>query len=279
MRVLLPGANGLVGRHLVGALAGHETVTTTRAELDITDADAFRRLAARVRPEAIVLAAAFPWVEGCEQDPLSSRRVNVEATRTARDLAREHGAALVVFSTEYVFDGTAGASAEDDPTAPLNEYGRQKVELERIAREWERGLVVRTSGVYGKDPSRKNFVYQVVDRLGAGATFDVPSDQLITPTDAPSLAAAVVELLERGARGIVHVAGPEILERTTFARLICEAYALPAALLRPRPTRELGLRAVRPLRAALRTDKLRALLGHGLPAPAEALAALRAAEA
>jgi dTDP-4-dehydrorhamnose reductase len=183
-------------------------------------------------------------------------------------------ALLVVFSSEYVFDGTAGAYAEDDRRHPLNEYGRQKADLEDIVLATGRGLVCRTSAVFGHDPKRKNFVFQVVDRVGAGTTFDVPSDQLVTPTYAPSLARAVVTLTERRRTGIYHVAGPQVMGRVEFARLVADAFHLNASLLRPRPTAELGLAAARPERAGLRTEKLRQETGETLMAPADALRAL-----
>ncbi len=284
-RVLLIGAAGLVGRHVHAALSGRDVVATFRRQpvaggvfLDVTDASAVRGLVATTRPDTVVLAAADPYVERCEREPAATRRINVDAAVTVRDAAREHDALFVVFSSEYVFDGTAGAYREDDPRQPLNEYGRQKVALEDLARDVPRHLVLRISGVFGRQSAGRNFVLQLVDSLRAGREFDVPSDQLITPTDAVSLGQAVVELMDRGHVGVFHAAGPEILARTEFARMVADAFGLPAALLRPRPTAELGLAAPRPLRAGLSVQKLRATLGHGLQAPREALESLARSE-
>jgi dTDP-4-dehydrorhamnose reductase len=210
-------------------------------------------------------------VERCESEPLETRRVNVEAARVVASSAEESGALLVVFSSEYVFEGDSGPYSEDDNRGPINEYGRQKAALEDIALATGRGLVCRTSAVFGDDPERKNFVCQLVDRLRSGETFDVPSDQLVTPTYAPSLARAVVHLAERGATGIFHVAGPEVMGRVDFARSVVDAFGLDGSLLRPRRTEELLLAAARPERAGLRTDKLRQYLGAPLTAPADAL--------
>lgn len=276
-RVLLIGAGGLVGRHLRRAFSDVQVTATYRGDpveggvaLDITDHDAVRRTIRDAKPDVIVLAAAEAYVERCEREPEATRVVNVEAPRFIASEAATHDALLVVFSSEYVFDGTAGRYTETAERRPINEYGRQKVELEDIALATG-GLVCRTSGVFGADPRRKNFVLQLVDRLRAGQPFDVPSDQLITPTYAPALAGAVAQLVKRGQRGIVHVAGPSIMGRFEFARLIADAYALPAALLRPRATAELGLAAPRPLRCGLGVDRLREILGTDLTAPAAAL--------
>ncbi len=283
--ILLLGGAGLVGSHVRAALAERGVVATYHREpvpagipLDITDAAAVRALVSQTRPDAIILAAADPYVEGCERDPAGTRRVNVEAAEHVRDAAAAVDALLVVFSSEYVFDGTKSMYAEDKMVAPLNEYGRQKVALEGLARGLARHLVLRISGVFGEEPRRKNFVWQLVDRLRSGATFDVPSDQLITPTDAATLAKAVVELLDAGATGTFHAAGPDVFSRVEFARLVATTFDLPVARIVPRPTAELGLLAHRPERAGLSDVRLRAMLGHGLAHPADALRALAAQE-
>jgi len=282
---LLIGAGGLVGSHLRSALAGQRVICTYRRSvepgalaLDITSQEPVRRAIREVRPTVVILAAAEAHVEACERDPDTTRRVNVDAARVVADAARAVGARLIVFSSEYVFDGTAGTYVEDDERRPLNEYGRQKVALEDIALAMPTAVVCRTSGVFGYDAARKNFVCQLVDRLGAGAEFAVASDQSITPTYAPSLARAVVELALGGYSGTFHVAGPRILNRVEFARMAADAYGVPTSLLRPRKTSELGLMARRPLACGLDVTKLEKTLGHGLTDPESALAELAARE-
>jgi dTDP-4-dehydrorhamnose reductase len=278
-RVLVIGAAGLVGRHVRAALSDRDVVATFHRDpvaggvpLDITDGDAVRRLVNDIRPAVIVLAAADPYVEGCERDPAGTRRLNVDAATTVRDAAPD--AMLVVLSSEYVFDGTRLAYREADAVGPLNEYGRQKVALEELARSSPRHLVLRLSGVFGDEPRRKNFVWQLVDKLRAGATFDVPSDQLITPTDAASLGTALRELLDLGATGTFHAGGPEIMGREIFARLIARTFGLDETRIRPRATAELGLLAKRPAKAGLSDAKLQQVLGHGLRRAEEALSEL-----
>ncbi len=283
--MLLIGAAGLVGRHLRRAFADRPVVTTFHREpiagaepLDITDAQAVRRLVGRVRPDVVLLAAAEAYVERCEKEPAATRRLNVDAARNIARASEDAGALLVVFSSEYVFDGQRGPYREDDPTAPLNEYGRQKVELERIARALPRHLVCRTSAVFGWERLGRNFVSQLLSRLQADGAFVVPSDQVVTPTYAPSLAAAVRELVDGGHTGTFHTAGPRVIQREEFARLVVRAFDLDLSLLSPRPTRELGLAAPRPLNAGLRTERLREAIGHALADPAVALAEMRASE-
>lgn len=268
---LLIGAAGLVGAHLRLALRGRDIVATYHrlpvpggVVLDVTDRDAVRRLVTASRPRTILLAAAETHVERCEREPAATRKVNVDGTRHVAEAAAEIGASLVVFSSEYVFDGTRGVYTEDDAPAPLNEYGRQKVEIESIAQSSGQHLICRTSGVFGLDPSRKNFVLQLIGELAAGREFTVPSDQLITPSYGLSVARAVVELVDGGRSGTFHVAGPDVMDRTAFAQHITRVFGLDTSLLRARPTEQLGLAAARPLRAGLSDVTLRAVLGHAL---------------
>ncbi|MGH3118874.1 MAG: SDR family oxidoreductase [Gaiellales bacterium] len=284
-RFLVIGAGGLVGRHLTVALGKAEVVRTYRGDvaagglkLDITDAGAVREAIRESRPHVIFLAAADAYVERCEHDPVGTRRVNVEAARVVASSAKESGALLVVFSSEYVFKGDAGPYSEEDERGPINEYGRQKVALEDMALATGRGLVCRTSAVFGEDPKRKNFMCQVVDRLRSGQTFEVPSDQLVTPTYALALAHAVVELTRAGRTGTYHVAGPEVMGRIEFAEAVARAYGLDISRLHPRATSELGLAAPRPRRAGLDTRKLRETLSHPLLAAGDALRELADAD-
>lgn len=276
--VLVLGAAGLVGSHVRRAFAGRRVVATyhrTPAEdaipLDVTDAAAVRDLIASVRPDVVILAAAEAHVERCEREPEVTRRVNVDATRAVVDRARTSGACIVFFSSEYVFRGDAGPYGEEAPLDPINEYGRQKAEAEAIVRSAERHIVCRTSGVFGWEPLRKNFVCQLVRALREGEDFAVPDDQAITPTYAPDLAQAVAELVAGGHVGAFHVVGPRVVARVEFARLVARAFRLPDDRIRPRPTPGLTLAAARPTNAGLRDDKLRSVLGRGLSEPSVAL--------
>lgn len=280
--VLVLGAGGLVGSHVAAAFAGERVVTTYHRTvppgglaLEVTDATATRTLIERVAPDVVVLAAAEPWVERCEREPEATRAVNVEAARTVARAARDVGATLVVFSSEYVFDGTRGRYTEEDEVRPLNEYGRQKVALETVAREVPRHLICRTSGIFGWEPARKNFVCQLMDRLRAGHRFTVACDQVITPTYAPDLAQGVRALIDAGTTGVVHVVGPQVVLRHQFAVAVCEAFGLAEDLLDIRRTRDLALAAARPLGAGLADTRFRDLVDVSLRSPQAALADMR----
>lgn len=285
-RFLVIGAGGLVGSHIQSQLGPERGVATYRQAaapggllLDITDHVATRQTVLEVQPDVVVLAAADAYVERCEREPAATRLVNVDAARVIAAAAKDVGALFVALSSEYVFDGTAGRYTEADDRRPINEYGRQKVQLEDITLATGRGLVCRTSGVFGSDPRGKNFVVQLRDALRSGRSFDVPSDQVITPTYAPWLATALIALADSGYVGTFHVAGPRIMSRTSFAMLISETYGLPKSLVIARPSRELGLMAARPERAGLVVDKLRTSLGLDSTDPETALRSMAVAEA
>lgn len=287
MRALVVGGSGQVGAALTRVLTarGHQAVAThhrapqpgTRA-LDLLDAAAASALIGEVAPDVVFCPAAITHVDYCEDHPEEAFRANAEAPAAAARAAAARGARFVFFSTEYVFDGAAGPYAEDAPLRPLSAYGRSKAEGERAVLAADpRALVIRTAAVYGPEPQGKNFVYQVLRRAAVGEPVRVPADQFSTPTYNVDLAEAAVALVERGVTGVVHVAGPTVLDRHAFARLVCEVFGLPAECLVPVPTAGLGQRAPRPLRAGLRSDYCRALLGAAPRDPAAGLRAMRAA--
>jgi dTDP-4-dehydrorhamnose reductase len=131
--------------------------------------------------------------------------------------------------------------------------------------------------VYGPEPQGKNFVYQLLRRARAGERMRAPADQVSSPTYNPDLAAASVELAELGRPGVYHVAGPEVLDRHAFARVVCRVFELDEGLLEPVATAALGQLARRPLRAGLRIDRARSALATPLRGPEEGLRAMREA--
>lgn len=246
--------------------------------LDILDARAVAAFLRREAPRTVFVAAAEASVERCEGDPVNTWRVNVSSIAPFVDWANETAGQLVVISSEYVFDGEHGPYDETAETGPLNEYGRQKVGMEELVARVKHHLICRTSGVFGWETARRNFVCQLIDRLRVGEPMAVPSDQLITPTYAPSLASAMVELAGADARGTFHVAGPDVLSRVEFAGMVARRFGLREELILQRPTEALGVRAKRPQRAGLRTEKVAAALGHSLVAPDLALGEMAATE-
>jgi dTDP-4-dehydrorhamnose reductase len=266
MRTLIIGASGLVG----GALRNefpeaigtyHRNPIDDLVPLDIADAAAVNTLFGRIAPALVLLPAAQPNVDRCETEPAESERINVTGTRHVAEAAARVGARLVFFSTDYVFDGLAGPYPPDAPTSPIQVYGRHKLAAETIVRETVPDhLIVRACGVYGYQPTGKNFVMALIRLASAGERMRVPNDQWGTPTLADNLAAAVRELALGGHRGIVHPVGPDYLTRIDFARLAAEVFGYDASFLDPISTPELKQPAARPLRGGVDNRSTQALL-------------------
>ncbi|MFA6029908.1 MAG: SDR family oxidoreductase [Elusimicrobiota bacterium] len=288
MRALIVGATGLLGhafwRHLRGR-PGWEAAGTTYdlplpdlVSLDVRTEGAFSHVLERVRPEVVFFPASNPFVDYCERNPAETRRLNVEATLAAARASRAAGARFVFFSSDYVFDGARGGYCEDDPPSPLNEYGRQKLEVEReLARADPSALVVRTSAIYGWELGPRNFVLQVLRSLAAGTPLRCARDQRYNPTWAPALAAAVAELAAAGASGLFHAAGSEKVSRLELARAVAEVFGFDGSRVESVPLSELcpAGGTPRPADSSLDSSRLARRLGRPLAGLREGLRAMK----
>ena len=185
--------------------------------------------------------------------------------RNLVDAANEIGATLVQFSTDYIFDGLNGPYDEHAAANPISAYGLQKLIAEHLVlQRARRALIVRTTVVYGPEPQGKNFIYRLLAALRRGREVAVPADQIGTPTYAPVLADAVFDLLLTEARGVVNVAGRQLVSRDEFARETARTFGEDPGLVRAVETVELGQAAPRPLRAGLRAESTERRLGREL---------------
>jgi dTDP-4-dehydrorhamnose reductase len=268
---LVIGASGQVGRQVSTALAerGWEVVGTGNSRagagllpLDLRDETAIRETIARVRPTLCVLSAALTDVERCEAEPALAEALNARAPAVTAAACRAVGGRTIFLSTEYVFDGTAGPYAEDDPVCPISVYGRTKLKGEQAVLAADpNSLAVRTTVVFSYAPEELNFAMQLINRLSNGQRMRIPGDQFSSPTYAPFLAEAIARLCDSGfaVRGVLNIAGDEVLDRVAFARRVAAALNLDPGLIDAVRTKDLGQKAGRPLRAGLEIDKLQAL--------------------
>jgi dTDP-4-dehydrorhamnose reductase len=287
MRALVIGASGQVGAALQARLTarGHSVTGTYHRvpqpgllPLDVGDFVGVARLVAETMPDWVFCPAGLTHVDFCEDHHEEAFRANRDAPAAAARAAASARAGFVYYSTEYIFDGVAGPYGEDDPPRPLSVYGRSKLEGERAVQDANpRALVVRTTVVYGPEPQGKNFVYQLLRRARAGEPITVPADQRSSPTYNQDLAAATVEAAERALTGVLHVAGPTVLDRHAFALAVCAAFGLNPGRVTAVPTATLGQRAARPLNAGLKIERARGLLATPLRGPKEGLEAMRSA--
>jgi dTDP-4-dehydrorhamnose reductase len=272
VRVLVTGAGGMLARAVVreAAVRGHDVVPLGRADLDVTDAGAVRAAVLGARPDVVAQCAAYTRVDDAEADEAAAFAVNAAATGHVAAACTEAGARLVYPSTDYVFDGSATEPyAADAPTSPINAYGRSKLAGEQAASRADT-LVVRTSWLYG--PGGRNFVSTILARARAGASLRVVDDQQGAPTSTLSLAAVMLDLLERDAPpGIWHATDRG---RTTWYGLATAALALAGidADITPCSTADFPTPARRPAWSVLDCSRTYALVGEA-PEWRDALAA------
>jgi len=187
--ILLTGVNGQVGFELARSLQGiGRIVAPDRRALDLCDPDQISRTVRELKPALIVNAAAYTAVDNAESDVATARRLNTDAPGVMAVEAKRLGAALVHYSTDYVFDGAKnGPYVEDDKANPQSVYGESKLAGERaVAESGCAHLIFRTSWVYGT--RGKNFLLTMLRLAGEREELSVVADQYGAPTWAKTVA-------------------------------------------------------------------------------------------
>lgn len=275
MRVVVAGANGLVGARVASLLAarGHDVLglgrgprravgAWTYASCDVASELELREALTPHRPELVLNAAAMTEVDACEKDRRQAFAANVLAPAHLARIAQEHGAHLVHVSTDYVFDGNDGPYDEEALPNPHGVYATTKHMGEQTVRtlapSW---TIARTAVVYGWPAAgRANFGSWLVGSLVEGKEVKLFEDQFVSPSHADNVAAMVVELGERKLAGVWNVAGADTVNRMQYARALCEVFSFNLKLLVPTRLAELKLASPRPLRSGLKPEKTTAAL-------------------
>lgn len=283
-RILLTGANGLLGQKLVRLCAnrpGVELLATARGperigaslsasnvsyrSLDIEVSIDWESALRDFRPDVVLHAAAMTQVDDCEKEPDLCQRLNVDAVRIGAQASSLHGVQFVLLSTDFVFDGLDGPYEESASPNPLSTYGRSKWEAEKIVQElptpWS---IVRTVLVVGQVEglSRTNIVLWALQALRAGKTLPVVVDQWRSPTWAEDLAKGCLQVAERRASGIYHISGGETLSVLDFVVRIAQVFGLDTRLIKPVSSESLAQPARRPARTGFVLDKARRELNY-----------------
>lgn len=237
----------------------------TYQSMDITLKDEVNQIITSVKPDMIIHAAAMTQVDDCEQNKSLSYSVNVDGTRNLLASAEDINSSFCLISTDFVFSGASGPYSENDPTGAVNYYGQTKELAEQLVMSsrlnWS---IARTVLLYGKaDPSkRSNFIYWVKQNLEAGKHIKVVNDQTRTPTYIPDLANGIVLIIEKGARGIFHLSGKDILTPYQMAILIAKHLHLNASLIEPVDASIFTQIGKRPLKTGFVIDKAVNELGY-----------------
>jgi dTDP-4-dehydrorhamnose reductase len=266
MKILLIGASGQLAQDIQLALSesrnNDELVPLTHAQLDIRDGERVRELVRQARPECVINTAAFHRVDLCEDEPENAFAVNEAGVRNVAEAAKEAGALLVQFSTDYVFDGTKRTPyVESDRPNPQSVYAKSRLAGEKAVQETGgEYLLIRTCGLYGVAGSNSksgNFVETML-KLGAQKKpLRVVSDQVCTPTSTRELARRLLPLIHSKARGLFHMTNTGECSWYEFAREIFRLSKIEAELS-PCTTAEFAAKATRPAYSVLDNRALRA---------------------
>ena len=257
MRVLVTGAGGQLADASAAGYAGiADVLALSHAELDITDDDAVRRRVLAFRPDAIVNCAAYNHVDRAEEEPVQALNVNAFALRTLARSASSVGAALVHYSSDFVFDGGASVPyTEDDPPNPQSVYAVSKLLGEWFARDAPRAFVLRVESLFG-GPTAKASVDRIVAAIADGREARVFTDRTVSPSYVVDVAAATRALLERGQPGLYHCVAGGFCTWHELGQEIARQLGRPAHLV-PISVNDVPLPAARPRFAALSEAKLR----------------------
>lgn len=282
MKILLLGASGQLGFALRKGLAnlGHVTAPK-RAELDLTDLSGVRTNLRTLQPQLIVNSAAYTAVDHAEEESGLARILNADLPQVLGEEAVRLNAAVVHFSTDYVFSGDCNTPyREDTVTGPLNMYGKTKLEgEERLATSGAVHLIFRTTWLYG--PRGRNFLLAILRGAQSGAGLRVVDDQFGSPTCVVPVAQAIAKLLSsldstgfdlehfRALEGLYHMSNTGSTSWHGFAVAILEAmhefHGWPHIRVAPIQSSEFPTRALRPKYSVLSNERLATVFDLCLP--------------
>lgn len=252
----------MLGRALAAQFGDRDVVAVDSRQLDVADPRRVREVVADTRPQVVLHCAAMTAVDECESRADDAFRVNALGSAHVAAAAHRVGARLVAFSTDYVFDGELDRPYHEwDTPRPRTVYGQSKLAGEEAVRtHCPDHLIVRTAWLYG--PGGPSFVHTML-RLGRDPdrTLQVVDDQHGNPTSTCAVATCVDQLLERDARGTVHVTCRGDATWFELAREVLALTGAPATV-RPCTTAEYPRPAPRPANSRLDPRVIRLL---GLP--------------
>jgi dTDP-4-dehydrorhamnose reductase len=281
-KILITGCRGQLGSDLIRFLSDDYAVTGVDInDLDIRDADSVRRFFQENRPEIVIHSAAYTDVDRAENDVETAMSINAGGTENIARAARDIGARMIYYSTDYVFDGTKREPyIESDQPNPLTVYGKSKLEGEkRVTANLDNHVILRIAWLYGANG--KNFVKTMI-KLGQGqlknkndggnvTPLKVVNDQMGNPTWSMEIAAQTRLILDKNLVGIYHCTAEGEISWYGFAKAIfaememnidilpCSSAEFPRPAARPKYSslenkglKESGLNAMRHYQIALK---------------------------
>jgi dTDP-4-dehydrorhamnose reductase len=286
MRILITGANGMLGMDLSAVLerAGHQVVRTDMGPsrflpdtprweaLNIVDTNAVRQCLLHHQPDVVIHAAAFTDVDGCERDPNKAFQVNAFGTWNVASVCGSHNMTLVYISTDFVFDGEKHEPyTEFDAPRPISHYGASKLAGERyVAQLCRRHFIARTAwlfGVFGR-----SFPNSILELAKTRPEIPVVSDEIGSPTHTVDLAKTIAELLHTELYGTYHVTNAGHCSRCEMAKAILEIAGVQTTSIHTITSSQYASPTRRPAYSVLRRYALELQGRDNLPPWRQALA-------
>ncbi len=278
-RVIVTGAAGLLGQHLIRCLESSRDlhpevsilavdkaadpfkhVTDLRyIQADLTEFNSIKPTIENFNPDIIFNCASYNDVDGAEENRKLADDMNRHLVENLLKLSFER---IIHFSSDYVFNGLHGPYSEDDTPDPINHYGQTKYESEKILRDSGKNhLIIRSNVLYGTGINIKpNFITWLINSLRRSKSVRIVTDQFSNPTYAGNLAEAAMEAAQKDFTGTLNIAGKDYLSRHEAALKAAAFFNLDPKLITPVKTADLEQKARRPLRGGLKIDRAEKLL-------------------
>lgn len=273
MKFLLLGASGLMGRYLHAALktSNDSVLALSHQALDIRNQSLCQKILDKERPDVVINAAAFCSFDGCEREPELSRQVNLEAPRFLSQECAKRAIRLVLFSSDYIFDGKLNKPyLEEDRPSPLSIYGQHKAALETELQHIPTNLILRPAWIFGA--GGKTFMSLMPDLFCQHEQIEVASGKMGSCLHAADGASTIIKLAARGVHGVWNLVHPGATSWEEFASRCLEkmrrrGYPVKCQKVIPRPFTTLtsSSSAQRPAYSVLDTSKLDSLTELALP--------------
>jgi len=274
MKYLIIGRNGQLAKAFLRRLESRSAdfLAPEESRCDITDAAGIRDIVGSFRPGIIINCAAYNHVDRAEQEQNAAFAVNAAGPRILAEAARDRGALLVHFGTDYVFDGTKENDLyrETDAPNPLSAYGKSKLAGEQAVREVlaDHSLVFRLSWVFGE--GEQNFIAKLLAWSRTQEFLRVACDEVSVPTWTETVVDAALKALERGVTGLYHLTNNGCCSRYEWAKVILQRKGINK-FIRPVSSDVFDLPAKRPKFSAMSNHMITDTLQSALPPWEEAV--------
>ncbi|HNV96752.1 MAG TPA: dTDP-4-dehydrorhamnose reductase [bacterium] len=263
MKILITGADGMLGKDIAIAFSNHDLILTDKEELDITNLEELNKKIIKLNPDVIINCAAFVDVEKAENEEEIVSKINTEAVLNLAKICKNNSCILAHISTEYVFDGeNKSGYNEDSPTNPINIYGKSKADGERLLQKnLNNFYIIRSSWLYGKNPQKgkergMNFVETMLKLATEKDELNLIIDQISKPTYTKDLSLAIKQLIEENYPfGIYHLTNEDAVTPHEFAQEIFKIKNIKNIKLNQIGSSDFHTKAKRPKNAILNNTK------------------------